>query len=400
MIERIYQKILDDHFEKNNQMAFLSGARQVGKTTTSRTIKAKCLYINWDNQADRIAISAGPDNVAEKSGLLDLENKHARIVFDELHKYSKWKNFIKGFYDNFNEDYKIIVTGSARLNIFKRGGDSLMGRYFLYRMHPLTVAELNAPQFQLSEIRKPTKIADDTFKHLLNYSGFPEPFIKSDTRFYNRWKRLRLELFFNEDLRDVTNIQEISQIEILAELLRNQVGQLINLSSLARNINVSVDTIRRWVLTLENMYYCYLIRPWFKNVPKSLRKQPKVYLWDWSTVTDPGARYENLIASHLLKAVHYWTDAGFADYGLYFLRDKTKREVDFLITKNQSPWILIEAKSSGSKAVSPHLKYFHKLLSAEHAFQIISDAPYVELDCFTMKKPVKVPIQTFLSQLV
>ena len=216
MIDRIYQKLLDDHFEKNKQMAFISGARQVGKTTTSRSTESKCIYINWDNQADRIAISAGQDHLAEKTGLLHAENKQARIVFDELHKYSKWKNFIKGFYDNFNLDYKIIVTGSARLNIFKRGGDSLMGRYFLYRMHPLTVAEINTPVFQLSEIREPSKIADDTLKQLINYSGFPEPFIKGDTRFYNRWKRLRLELFFREDLRDVTNIQEISQIEILA----------------------------------------------------------------------------------------------------------------------------------------------------------------------------------------
>jgi predicted AAA+ superfamily ATPase len=148
------------------------------------------------------------------------------------------------------------------------------------------------------------------------------------------------------------------------------------------------------------MYYCYLIRPWFRNVPKSLRKQPKVYLWDWSTVTDQGARYENFIASHLLKAVHFWTDAGFADYGLHFLRDKTKREVDFLITRNQSPWILVEVKSSGSKSISPNLKYFQKLLNSEHAFQIIADAQFVEQDCFTIKRPVKVPAQTFLSQLV
>lgn len=400
MIERIYQKILDDHFEKNNQMAFLSGARQVGKTTTSQVTMDTCIYINWDNQSDRIAISGGPDNIAGKTGLQDLQNSQARVIFDELHKYSKWKNFLKGFYDTYNQEYKIIVTGSARLNIYKRGGDSLMGRYFLYRMHPLTVAELSTPTFQLTEIRKPKQVTADALNHLLNYSGFPEPFLKSDTRFYNRWKRLRLELFFREDLRDVTNIQEISQIEILAELLRHQIGQLINLTSLARNINVSVDTIRRWVVTLENMYYCYLIRPWFKNVPKSLRKQPKVYLWDWSTVTDNGARFENFVASHLLKATHYWADAGFADYGLYFLRDKTKREVDFLVTRNQSPWILIEVKSSGSKTISPHLQYFQKLLNVEHAFQITADAPFVEQDCFAVKKPVKVPAQTILSQLV
>jgi len=143
-----------------------------------------------------------------------------------------------------------------------------------------------------------------------------------------------------------------------------------------------------------------LIRPWFKNVPKSLRKQSNVYLWDWSTLADYGAKYENFIASHLIKTVHYWTDAGFGDYGLYFVRDKTKREVDFLITRNQSPWILIEVNSSGSKSVSPHLTHFKKVLNTEHAFQLTIDAQYIEQDCFSIRRPVKVPVQTFLSQLV
>jgi len=400
MIDRIYQTLLDDHFKKNDQMAFLSGARQVGKTTTSRATRDNCIYINWDNQSDRFAIIGGPDKVAGRIGSQDLNIIQARIVFDELHKYSKWKNFLKGFYDTYKQEYKILVTGSARLNIYKRGGDSLMGRYFLYRMHPLTVAELSSPTFQPTEIRTPKRAPADTIEHLLNFSGFPEPFIKSDVRFYNRWKRIRLELFFHEDLRDLTNIQEIGQIEILAELLRHQVGQLVNLTSLAKQINVSVDTIKRWIMTLDSMYYCYLIRPWFTNVPKSLRKQPKIYLWDWSTVADHAARFENFIASHLLKAIHYWIDAGFADYGLYFLRDKLKREVDFLVTRNHIPWILIEVKSAENKTISPHLQYFQKLLKVEHAFQVSADAPFIEKDCFTAKRAVKVPAQTLLSQLV
>ena len=237
-------------------------------------------------------------------------------------------------------------------------------------------------------------------KDLLEYGGFPEPFLKADKRFYNRWSRLRTEQFFYEDVRDLTNVQEISLIETLAEILKHQTGQLTNYSSFAKDLNISVDTVKRWLVILENLYYCYSIQPYFKNVPKSLRKQPKYFLWDWSLIPDKGARHENFIASHLLKAVHYWSDAGFGDYQLFYLRDKVKREVDFLITKDRAPWVLAEIKSSSVKRISPHLEYFSRILEVEHAFQIELNGEYVDEDCFSVKKPVKVPAKTFLSQLI
>ena len=189
-------------------------------------------------------------------------------------------------------------------------------------------------------------------------------------------------------------------MRVLADLLKSCIGTTINYSWLASNVNVSVDTIRRWIKTLESLYLCFTIRPWFKNIPKSLRKQPKVYLWDWNNTSDKGSRSENFIASHLLKAVHFWTDIGHGDYELYYVRDKNKREVDFLIVKNQKPWFLVEVRSSGKIGLNPNLEYFQNLLKTKHAFQVVLESNYVDRDCFAEKKPIQVPAATFLSQLV
>ena len=378
-------------------MAFVAGPRQVGKTTLSKQLCDR--YLNWDNMSDRAVIVRGADAVA---GLLDLNALHSRriiTVFDELHKYSKWKGFIKGFFDIYGDKTNCIITGSARLNIFKRGGDSLMGRYFLYRMHPLSTAEIISADIADSELRLPKAIGDDDWNALLEFGGFPEPYSRRDRRFYNRWRRLRTEQLFTEDVRDLTKVQEISQIQLLADIVRGQSCQLMNYAKLAAAVNVSQDTIKRWILILENLYYAFTIRPWHRNVKKSLLKQPKIFLWDWTLCSDAGSRNENFIASHLLKAVHFWTDYGFGDYALYFVRDKMKREVDFLVTKNDQPWFLVEVKTSDRK-ISPHLKYFQDQTGAAHAFQVDFERDFVDQDCFMSADPIKVPVRTFLSQLV
>ncbi len=398
-MKRVYESILEEHFSSNRQMAFLSGPRQVGKTTTARAAKT-CTYINWDDQADRRAILKGNKAILDNFNLRDLDVSDNRLVFDEIHKYPKWKQFLKGFFDKYEQEFKILVTGSARLNVYKRGGDSLMGRYFLYRMHPVSVGEIVYKTIGSSEIRQPGKIHKDEFEHLLEFGGFPEPFLAGNKRFYNKWRRLRTEQFFNEDIRDLTNISDIAQLEILSEILKEISGQLVNYSSLANEIQVAVNTVKKWIETLESMYYCFRIRPYFQNVPKTLRKQPKIYLWDWSHITDPGVRVENFVASHLLKAVHMWTDTGLGDYGLFFLRDKMKREVDFLVSRNKKPWFIVEVKSKSSKRINPSLEYFKNLLQIDHAFQIDFDSPFIEKDCFEVRIPVKVPAETFFSQLI
>ncbi len=400
-MKRIYSKILDDHFENNRQMAFVSGPRQVGKTTVARSnVGDSDLYLNWDRQRDRRFITSGPEEIAIHAKLDHLETENPMVVFDELHKYGRWKNFLKGFFDTYHDQCRILVTGSSRMDVYKRGGDSLMGRYFLYRMHPLSPAELTGEGTLEAEIQAPSAVKMDVIETLLQFGGFPESLSRGTTRFYNRWSRLRMDQLVREDLRDLTRIQELGQVAVLAELLQNQAGALCNMSTLAKQVNAAVDTIQRWIAALESLYFCFSIRPWFKNVAKSLRKQPKIYLWDWSHISDPGAKRENFIASMLLKSVHFWTDIGLGNYKLHYLRDKTKREVDFLIVKDGIPWFLVEVKSSGAKRISPALVYFHRILGTTHAIQVVFDGSYVEKDCFGENRPIIAPVQTFLSQLV
>ncbi len=396
-IPRIYEKSLADHFKDGIEMAFIAGPRQVGKTTTAKLFQKGAVYLNWDNENHRRLIMQGPDSVADHIGL----QESPFIIFDEIHKYVHWKDFLKGFYDTFAKSgrKKIIVTGSARLNIYRKGGDSLMGRYFLYRMHPITTAELLPQPFAESEIQEPMEITAESWQALLKFGGFPQPFLRKNSRFYRRWKRTRLTQVLHEDIHDIARVREISMVELLAEFIKQQAGQLSSYASLAKQIRASEDSIRRWSAILENLYYCFAIRPWHTNISRSLRKEPKYYLWDWAMLDDIGARHENMVACHLLKAVNYWTDLGMGDYELFFLRTKDKREVDFIVVRNSSPWFLVEVKSS-DKPLSKSLAYFQEKTKALHAFQLNINAPFIQANCFNHEQPIKVPAKTFLSQLV
>jgi len=398
---------LVDHYRKNRQMIFLSGPRQVGKTTLAGMLRETFpanQYLNWDNQTHREVILKGPGAIAGRLGLDRLEANAPLCAFDELHKYRGWRDFLKGFFDQYEDRAKVLVTGSASLEIFRRGGDSLMGRYFPYTLHPVSVAECIGGRGTGSATglvnSEPSRISDESWDALWRFGGFPEPYLKASQRFYNRWRTLRMEHLLREDLRDLTRIQELGQVEMLAGLLRNQVGQLTSYSYLARAVRVSVDTVRRWIATLESLYFCFTVKPWHGNVARSIRKEPKYYLWDWSQVDDPGARAENMVAGALLKAVHWWTETGEGDFDLRFVRDKQKREVDFLVVRNRQPWFLVEVKSSSKAGLSDSLRYFQRQTQARHAFQVALNAEFVERDCFEHRDPIIVPAKTFLAQLV
>jgi len=402
-IKRIYTSVIKEHFKNHRQMIFLSGPRQAGKTTVSlmaEEFTSQFSYLNWDNLDHRKIVLEGVESVASFTGLDRLTLEEPIIVFDEIHKYSKWKTFLKGFFDTYKEKVKIIVTGSSRLDIYKKGGDSLMGRYFPYRLHQLSIAELQRVELSGKEINEPLQSKSNDFEKLLKNGGFPEPFIKNDPRFLNRWKTLRQEQLIREDLRDLSRIQELGQIEILAEILKHQSGQLTNYSSIAKKVNVSSDTIRRWIKTLQSFFYCFTVQPWSRSIPRSLIKEPKIYLWDWINVEEEGGRVENLVASHLLKAVHFWTDCGFGQYDLWFIRDKERREVDFLVSRDKKPWFLIEVKLSSKGGISKNLAYFQDKIKAKHAFQVVFDMDYIPGDCFKHSEPIIVPARTFLTQLV
>tara|TARA_R110000868_G_scaffold10639_3_gene51583 strand:- start:36 stop:1247 length:1212 start_codon:yes stop_codon:yes gene_type:complete len=403
-MDRLYSHLLKQHIEDFDQSVFLAGPRQVGKTTVSKTAKTLTghfSYYNWDVTADRETLLDGQSRIIE-SVKQDARAKDDKpiIVLDEIHKMPDWKNYIKGIYDSTKGEAELIVTGSTHLDVYRKSQDSLMGRYFPYTVHPLSVAEILDTTLPKNEIRQPSKIDDEAFDALLEFGGFPEPFIKQSENFSRRWQKLRSEQLFREDIMDLTNIKNIAGLETLALLLRHQVGGVLNRSNLAKKLQVTVNTVQSWISTLEQFYHCFLITPWAKNVTRSLIKEPKPYLWDWSIIEDKGAGAENFIAAHLLKAVNFWNDTGMGDYSLHFLRDKDKREVDFVVTKDQKAWFLVEVKSSKKAKLSENLAYFQKQTGAKHAFQVTMDGEYIDRDVFDYEEPVIVPAKTFLSQLV
>ncbi len=398
--KRLYDVVLAEHLRLHRQMAFLTGPRQVGKTTTCRNLSTE--YLDWDNTDDRRVILNGPGAAALRLGLDRLREKPPVAAFDELHKFRKWKSFLKGFFDTYADRVRVLVTGSSRMDVYRRGGDSLMGRYFPYRMHPFTVAE--AVAWELPDARKvvrpPKRIPRTDFSALWEHGGFPEPFIKRDRTFTRRWGGLRRWQLLREDIRDMTRVHELGQMESLVALLMERSGDQIVYSNLAGEVQVTVDTIRRWIDTLCGFHLGFLLRPWFKNISRSIRKEPKWFLRDWSPIADEGKRTETFIACHLLKAVEGWTDLGLGEFHLGYLRDKAKREVDFVVVRDRKPWFLVEAKKSDER-LSPSLGGFRQQIGAPYAFQVVLDAEYVDADCFARPgRPMVVPAATFLSQLL
>ena len=396
--KRIYEAIVREHFAENRQMVFLAGPRQAGKTTLAKMLASD--YLNWDDVDVRAAISAGQRETVGRFNLDRLSPEKPVVVFDEIHKYPKWKSFLKGFFDVYGDGMRILATGSARMDIFKRGGDSMMGRYFPYRMHPLSVAELIDVSLPGGELVRPPRPLDDAeWNALVEFGGFPEPFTRRSRRFSVRWAELRMEQMMLDDIRTLTQVQELEQIRVMAEILARRSGEQLVYESIARDISVDPKTAKKWVGVLKYLYYGFEVRPWFRNVENAIRKTPKWYLRDWSGIGDFGKRMETIAACHLLKAVDAWTDLGYGRFELHYLRDKQKREVDFLVSRDGEPWFIAEVKTSEMR-LSPSLGRFQHETGARHAFQIVFDMPFADADCFSRQDPVVVPARTFLSQLV
>ena len=397
MLPRLYDQLLNAHFQDNRQMAFLSGPRQVGKTEVARRLAD--VYLNFDDLGDRAVILRGAAAVAARAELERPRGRMPIVALDEIHKFQRWKAFLKGFFDSHGSQCRILATGSARMDIFKKGGDSLLGRYFLYRQHPFSVGEILRPDPPTEPIRESKPIDEAAWEALWHFGGFPEPMVRQSATFLRKWQTARMDLLLREDVRDLTRVQELRGIETIGHLLASRSGGQLIFSNLATEVGVSVDTVRRWVTILSELYVGFELRPWFRNVAKALRKEPKWYLRDWSGITDPGARAETFAACHLLKAVETWTDLGLGAFELRYMRDKIKREVDFLIVRDGEPWVLIEIKST-RETLSPHLFHFQKLTGAKHAFQAVMDLPHEAINCFAHAGPVVVPLRTLLSQLV
>ena len=381
-------------------MAFISGPRQVGKTTTCRALADA--YVNWDDYDGRALVLAGPQTLVAELSLDRLAERRPVVMFDELHKFPQWKTFLKGLFDTYGERLRIIVTGSSRLSVYRRGGDSLMGRYFSYRMHPLSVSEVCEVELPQTAVphRLPRELSDEDYGALWQFGGFPEPYMRRDARFWRRWKNLRFEQFIREDVRDFTQIQQLDQLEVLARLLAADSGRQLVYANLARQIRASIDTVRRWVVALTDLHYGFVVRPWYRNLSRSLRKEPKWYVRDWTLVDDEGLRAETFIACHLLKAVDGWNDLGLGEFQLRYLRDKEGREVDFIVIRDGRPWCLVEAKLTDTK-IGGQLANYQERLGAPFAFQVVVELDHVQADSFAHPgPPLVVPARSFLSQLV
>lgn len=390
--------MLARHLQADRQTAFVVGPRQVGKTTVCRALDPHAVYLNHDDDDDRAVLTKGVAAIAERTGAMQLRDSRPVLVLDELHKYRRWRTLLEGLFDRHADRMHIVVTGSARLDFYRKGGDSLMGRYFSYRLHPLSVGEILAPDHDGERLRPPSEPPPEIWRRLLERGGFPEPYLRDDSRFSTRWQKLRAEQLVRGDVRDLTRIQELDQLALLVRVLGARSASQLNYSSLATEVRTSVDTIRRWIDALCGLYHGFLVRPWHRNVARSLRKEPKWYLRDWSTVAEPGARAETFVACHLLKAVQVWEDLGVGQFGLFYLRDKDRREVGFAVVRDGDPWFLVEVKTADDR-LAPSLAHFQAQTGAPHAFQLVLDREFVAADPFTRNDPCIVPARTLLSQL-
>jgi predicted AAA+ superfamily ATPase len=339
----------------NEKMVFLGGPRQVGKTTFSQSLISKYAdthpaYLNWDLIEDRKKIQGGSWPKNEKL-----------IVLDEIHKFSKWRSLVKGFFDKLKNTHQFLVTGSARLDYYRKGGDSLLGRYHYYRMHPLSLPEL----LSTSQKNEPKKIMQD----LLQYGGFPEPYLKKDPSSLRRWHRQRQERIVYSDIRDLENVKEISNIELLIQALPERIGSPLSRKNLAQDLEVDFKTVEKWITILENVYYCFRITPYGAPKIKAVKKEQKMYFWDWSELESSGSKWENFVASHLLKYCHFIEDTEGFKMELRFLRDVTGREIDFVVLKQGKPLFAVECKT-GDKKVSPHLNYFEQRTNIPKFYQV------------------------------
>jgi predicted AAA+ superfamily ATPase len=312
-----------------SKIVLLTGPRQCGKTTLAKQCHPSFDYFNYDAAEDRLVLK-------EKSW----DRKKSLVIFDELHKMNGWKRWLKGIYDTEGIPPEILVTGSARLEIHKKIGDSLAGRYFQFRLHPLDLKEI---------VKYYHKDANVMFEQLWRCSGFPEPFLKGSETYYKRWHRSHLEIILRQDLIDLYSGRDIKSIETLVMLLRDRVGSTISYANLARDLERDAHTIKRWLQLLEDLYIIFRITPYHKNIARSLLKEPKYYFYDSTYVQGNGGRLENIVAASLWKELQFLEDTQGVHTALHYLRTKDGKEIDFLICIEGQPSHMIEVKWSDEK---------------------------------------------------
>ena len=374
-----YTRIWKD-LSSGKNMILLAGPRQVGKTTLAQIISrsfTNYVYFNWDIPGHRKNFLENPtffETMERKDPSRPL------VVLDEIHKYKDWKNYLKGVYDAFSEDYLFLVSGSGRLDLYQKGGDSLAGRYLLFHLWPFTISErgrrnrdmedfLKNPLFITMENAEELK---EIWLELSERSGFPEPFLSGRTITYRRWSNVYTQQLIREDVRDLSGVKSVTDMETLYFLLPSKVGSPIPIPSLARDLKVSYNSVRNWLGVFERFFLTFSIGPWTKKIARAIQKERKVYIWDTPRIKDPGARFENMVAQELWRAVTVWNDLGYGAFSLHFIKNKEQQEVDFLIANEGEPLLLLEARLSDTQPSKP-LRKFQDVLNIP-AVQLVGES--------------------------
>jgi hypothetical protein len=370
------------------QMRFIAGPRQCGKTTLAKTFLKQqgdeAFYYNWDDRELRTRFHRS-DFLEEDLRKAGVKKNRRWVCYDEIHKMPQWKNILKAHFDRHEEQIGFIVTGSARLDFFRRSGDSLTGRYFLFRLFPLNLFEMtrkaasqrlsflpSAQQFLESRMTD-TKTSDqDAMTALLRFGGFPEPFLKADPHFSKIWQRNYLDRLIREDLRDLTRISELENVAALISLLPERIGSPLSVNSLREDLLVSHETIRNYLNALRLCYFIFEVPSYGKKINRILKKEKKIYFHDWSLLEDPGKRFENYVAAELYNWTCEWHDSGLGNFNLFYVKTRDGRECDFLIVKDSKPWLLIEAKLKAERA-APYLLHFAQTLGHIPFVQVVEE---------------------------
>lgn len=349
IIENMKKRYLSEQILKDikNKMVFLGGPRQVGKTTLSMDLFSKNSYLNWDFADDREKILTYQ---------LPAENTW---VFDEIHKYKKWRNYIKGLYDK-NKKQKILVTGSARLDLYRFGGDSLQGRYHFLRLHPFTFDELKSTSFS-------------DFESLFELGGFPEPFLMGKKIEAIRWSKEYRSRILRDDISSIETIKDLGSAELVLLRLPELVGSPLSINNISEDAQISFKTIKKWLDIYERFYAIYRLSPFGSPKIKAVKKEQKHYHFDWTLVKDPGYRFENMIGNHLLKRIHFLEDTQGRDIELRYFKDNEQREVDFVVVEDNKPLLFIECKFNDT-TISSNLKYLKKKFPQVNSYQLTYNA--------------------------
>jgi predicted AAA+ superfamily ATPase len=404
---------------REKSMIFLAGPRQAGKTTLAKIISKNFtnnLYFNWDIPQDKTRLVENPTFFQEIKRRLvenptffqEIKRRDPSIpliIFDEIHKYKDWKNYLKGVYDQFHESYQFLVSGSGRLDIYQKGGDSLAGRYFLFHLWPFTMSELGRRNLTIDDfLANPLQISmennemlKEKWVRLSKLSGFPEPYLANRMAIYRRWSNTYAQQLIREDIRDLTGIKSVGDMETLYFLLPSKVGSPLSIPSLSTDLKVSYNSVRGWLAVFERFFLIFSIPPWTERVARAIQKERKVYLWDAPRIDDPAARFENMVAMELWRAVTSWNDLGYGQFSLHFIKNKEQQEVDFLIAHRHQPVVLIEAKISEPHPSSP-LKKFQQALRIP-AVQLIDKDEGYRMFSNNDQSILVAPAYQWLSQL-